>query len=501
MNLYQICLKQVEILVNNSCSRIEDIYGNYDNELCKEQVSNLQLYLLLNIPGIVLDEVCDTRRKSSVVRRNRDPRIVLATYMHQGMRTFFVCESCGERKIGLDDTFWCTKLSSLQNIVILDMQLACTDEILEVVGKTCFKLEQINIISRLEPDQLQIKYTVYNFNALKLKFFISDIGLQHLKNCKMLKQITMNRMIRSQFGGKMMTEDGIRDLVKSLPYIESISYEDMGVVISQGMEDVDFLPLTYVSDYHAQARHMDAIARLCPNVKHLCLCIPSYNSQIAADILRTLSSTNLEISTLELGRFPFNSAMVNFFVSKGNFLTNLHLQADDVLIAKNMCIIGQMCPKLKHLHVKSGDNVLGLEEKLNPFPVSDKAMFRNLESLELQGSYWRAEVILPLLITHSKQLEKLVLCKRREYQNLDSNLLQILNVNPMKHLKYLFLYVGCFISISTIMYLVKHCPNIKELALVKHSNIEGSDIRQLHDDIKRYNLDLKVFITNSQMEI
>ncbi|XP_046997315.1 uncharacterized protein LOC124612897 [Schistocerca americana] len=489
--LYKLCLEEAELLIANSCQNIHDRYGNYDDEFCRIAAQELQSYLLLNIPGILLDDICDRRRFSAHSTQNYDPRISLSIYIHKNMRKFFISETSDEKKIGSGDSFWVTQLSKLQNIVVLDMHLACTDEILEVVGRTCLKLEQINIVSRLEPDKGKINS--YPFNALKLKFFVSDDGLHHLKNCKLLKYITMNKIIRSHVGGKMMTPAGIRGLVKSLPQLQSISYNYMGIVLGEEMDDIDYLPLTCISDYIADVKHTQAIARLCLNLHHLCLGVQS--DIIAPEILNTLTNSSLQLVVLELDQFPFCDEMVQFLIEKGKALHSLRLRSGNILHPKHVRIIGETCPNLKSLSLRERDTwkYLGrVCEMPSSFTTCSQVLFSNLECLKIEGTDWIPKDIIPLLLINAKHIEKLSIFKRNHFDPIEPILFHVLKYNPLHHLKKFYLLLGCDIKMCTVVYLAKNCLSIRELAFSKYGTDGSAELKELNEDIKRLNLDLKV---------
>lgn len=501
-SLFKTALEKVESLVHTASINIEERYGNYDSERTKQAIHYLQKYLLSNIPGIVLDEVCE-ERKHSVTRhrfKNRDHRISLAVYMHNNMRTFNVFDP--RQSLSVDDGFWISRLSQLSNLIVLNLCLVCTDEILEVIGKTCMKLEQINIVSRLAPEQVKINARSESFNALKLRFFISDKGLSYLSNCKQLKKITMNKMLRSNFGGRMMTDAGIRNLVKSLPFIQTITYDDMGVVISEDMDDICSLPLTYLSDHHPASSHIKAASQLCKNLQHLCLHLPNlaYDQGLkASEILDVLTHSEIKVTTLELYQFPCSSELFTLMKAKGFYLTSFLLQTSSPLGSNTVRAIGHSCPNLISLQLKellaNTDPENELCERQNSF--DSEQLFCNLKCLFLWGSKWSPDVILPLCLTHAKQIEKLTLLRTNDYRFLDEVIAKILSNNPLTKLKSIHLFTGCLLSLTTIRYFLKHCPNLTKLSFTKHSDIRNVDIKEIQDEIRNNNLDLTV----SSMEV
>ena len=490
-SLFKIALLQVEALVNTACVNIEAAFGSYNELACQQQVAFLQSYLLSNIPGIVLDDVCEERS----ISLKQDCRITLSVYMHANMRKFSVSSRSADIKLDVPESFWIERVTSLHNLIVLDLHLICTDEILEAVGNNCRKLEQINIVSKMEPVNIS-NDTNETFNALKLKFFVSDIGLHHLRNCKLLKKVTMNKILRSQYGGRMMTLGGIRNLVKSLPCLQNITYDDMGLIISEDMEDVDNLPLTHLSDYHPKPNHIAAASQLCYNLQHLCLQFPMQTSVCSAsDILDALAHSELRVSVLELVQFPFGIEMVRLLESKGIFLRSFLVHSPDYITCRVMQIIGQACPNLKNLHFKQ---ILG-EKDANASSLKlcttyrVERMFQNLHCLYVGGRSWSPSELLPLCLQHARQLETLTIVQMHYEGCLDDIITNITSMNPLRELKAVHMFTGRILSIATIRYFFKHCPKLTELSFLQNSNITSEDVKNLHDEVYQNNLDLKIY--------
>jgi len=493
-SLFKIALAHVEALVNLSCRNIEKIYGNYDENKCQQQVVVLQEYLLSNIPGMVLDEVFEERTVRRPEPDKHDLRISLAVYMHSNMRKFSVNNWTVDLKFDLDNAFWVEHLMRLHNLVVLDLHLICTDEILEVVGTNCHKLEQINIVSKVEPVHT-MNQTHEIFNALKLKFFVSDVGLHYLCNCKLLKKVTMNKFLRSHYGGRMMTVTGIRALVKSLPYLQNITYDDMGLVISEQMEDVQQLPLTHLSDYHPRPSHIVAAAQLCCNLQHLCLRFPNQTTVCSAtDILESLASSNLRVSILELIHFPFCIEMAHLLERKGIFLRSLLVQSMDYISLRAVHLIGQSCPSLKDLHLKQ---LLGDDQPSSGLELCElfhtEHMFRNLRCLYLGGRDWNPAEVLPLCLLQAKQLESLTVLDTFHQEYQDDVMAHIISTNPLQELKAVHMLSGRILSITTIHYFFKHCPKLTVLSFLQGANITSKDVKRLCDEAYQNNFDLEIY--------
>ncbi|XP_071446102.1 uncharacterized protein [Hetaerina americana] len=500
--LYSVALKLTEILVETACINIESWYGNFDVDLCKFQVNSLNRYLSCNLSSTVLDDLCEHR---SVVKHSlrRDNRIRLAIHLHRNMRKFSVDVAMTKCKFPIEDPFWIDHLSRLPFITSLDLHLICTDEILEVIGRFCPLLEEINIVSRLEQDK---RAKACSFNALKLKFFVSDEGLSYLSNCKKLKKLTMNKMLRSHYVGRMMTDNGIRKLLRALSNLQFISYGDTGSVIAHGMEGISALNLQGLSDVHPSPIHIDAAARLCPRLQCLSLSMPTGNVSQVSDgrdgneeggmVLQALSRSSINVTGLELNQFKFEETLLNLLKVKGDHITNLDLNTSNAMSSKDIISIGRNCPSIQGLCVKN----MGPEPasvKVHPWhksPSFDSKIppFSCLQGLQLNGQDWNPEIILGLCLSYAFHLKTLSLQNFSYLNLLDKIMSRIFFINPMRELIALYLYVGCPLSFNGILQVLENCPKINQLTFLEHEFLQSEDVALLKEEVQKNNFDLNI---------
>ncbi|XP_046389946.1 uncharacterized protein LOC124158728 [Ischnura elegans] len=499
--LYSVALKITEVLVETACINIESWYGNFDADVCKFQVESLKKYLSCNLSSTVLDDLCEHRSEEKHSLR-LDNRIRLAIHMHRNVRKFSVDIATSKCKFPVDDPFWIDHLSQIPFITALDLHLICTDEILEVIGRCCPLLEEINIVSRLEQDKRAKSCT---FNALKLKFFVSDEGLAHLSHCRKLKKLAMNKMLRSHYVGRMMTDNGIRKLLRTLPNLQFISYGDTGTVIAQGMEDIGSLNLQGLSDFHPSPFHIEAAARLCPKLQYLSLSMPTGNmSQIDGSggneeggvVLQALSRSTICVSGLELCQFRFEENMLNLLKVKGEHITNLELNTSNAMSSKDVISIGRNCPFIQGLCIKN----------MGPEPASAKVNswnfcnsfdgkfppFSCLLGLQLNGQDWNPEIILLVCLSYAFRLKTLSLQNFSYLNLLDKIMSRIFFINPLKDLIALYLYVGCPLSYNGIQQVLENCPKINQLTFVEHEFLQSEDVALLKEEVQKSNFDLNI---------
>ncbi|XP_063239488.1 uncharacterized protein LOC134540591 [Bacillus rossius redtenbacheri] len=482
-SLLKMSLKLVDDLIIRAAAAIQDLHGSYDNTECKACIEEFQQHLLSYIPSVVLEQVfnrCEQQRCC-----NSDNRIWFAIFMHRNMKEFKVLVSPRENKA--DDSFWIRNLSYLSNLVELNLRLVCTDEILEVVGGCCQKLTKIYIASKVEKDTTSTSLT-FPFNAMKLNLFVSDEGLRHISRCKSLRVVTMSPLIRSHGGGRTMSVAGIRQLVRSLPCIQYVSYSDMGVVISEEMDDVDSLPLVRVDDSHPQARHIRAMSRLCPRLRSLVL-TAAFNRTNTVDVMDALRGSDLEVSDLELVNFPACDSLLCLVRAKGVFLTRLCLKICNITFDL-LSNIGQSCVNLQHLTLR--ENLRQSDTPLVDVPTRGRGGFRcmfvHLECLQVYGMQWNPLTLLPILLTHAKRLQSLSFLCHKDYGYLDRMFLQILEANPMPEL--LCVFIDCIMGSDGIRAICR-CPKLRFFKYVVHVCFVLNCIAEIKKEFSNRNVDLK----------
>lgn len=488
--LYTLALSHIGNSVREACDRIQFNYGTYDNPESVSEAAKLQNYLLSSVPGMVVDELCEEQRFHD---GRLDVRIKLAVYMHPLMRKFSIAHRSWEIKQDLDD-FWIQKIPSLTRLVVLSLYHVATDEIIEVVSNNCPLLEDINIVSKVE--NVRNSTESENFNAMKLKFFVSDVGLNHLVKCKRLKIITTNKTIRSNCGGRMMTHDGFRSLLRGLPNLEMVRYGDLGSVIATGMENVGELALTYVSDNHPDASHIEATSRLCPHLKHLSLSLPhqerfSGPDAMSEDVARSLANSDIKPSILELQHFTFNVEVANMFAVKGIHLSSLFLCSMNTITSKEVVIIGQNCPNVKNIHIK-GLGTEPLQSSLVRSISQPEPMFQNLKCLYVSGKSWDIEYILRLFLEYATELTGLNVWNASMSPESDKALSKVILQLSFNELKSANFCYGCRLSIETVRTFMYRCPKLTHLTVFEHENLQTAEIEQLQKEALSRNLDIEL---------
>lgn len=493
VQLFDGALGTLNNYIIESCKNIQTKYGKYSELKCQEAVQEIQDYLLAYLPFHLLETLCS---KIHLMFRESnyyvDSRLISSIFLHENCQKF-------NPKFELvpDSVFWKSKICMLKKIVVLNLKMVCTDDILEVVGANCKSLEYINIVSRVS----SLSNSTNNFNALKLKFFVSDNGLQFLSECKNLRKIEMTKVVRSQCAGSKITHNGISFLLKSLPKLEVISYSDMGSVIDE-IDSVDSLSLTSINDCHPKPQRILNISSLCPHLTELSLHLPvddlSDSEKLGNNILIELYKSNLRLQRLNLNNFPLNDSFQNFIIEKGKHLIDLVLSKHvSVSGTIDPIILGFNCQNLECLHLKGvGIKCIDPEDTDNELM---KLMYANLKSLSIDNKF-SGEIeffsVLPVFLKHAKNIMSINLDNYGKVDYIDTVLESIMKYNPLINLQKVNFFRGSFVSFKFLEKFTLHCPKLNyitvhECQLLTEKNIE--DFRK-YLKTKNYNINIIIFI-------
>lgn len=442
-----------------------------------EELQTFQEHILKYVCPRLVDNLLLTVAPCWVLNDNQKV-MLLKILTHPSMITFST-----KFKLPTRDNFYELRLKELKNLVVLNLSMVCTDEILEVVGAHCRLLQVIHIVSKIGSVTCKTKRQL---NALKLKFFVSDKGLEHLHNCKFLKTIIMNRVTRSNCGGRKITHDGIRKLLRALPELQFISYNDMGLVIEDDIHENEKFNLLHLHDSHIKPEHIDHFVKHCPKIKGLCLMLPTdvgyWNPEAC---LYKLANSELKISSLALRLFPANEAFNNFLSVKGVHLTNLCLCHDITINVETIYFIGLNCPYLEYLEVHFV--IPGDQDDDTLKAIKNKKMFTYLQSLKILGSLWNPQIIFQLCISNALYLNHLTLLNRDYCKNINELILNLLISNPLVKLRHVTLLDGFCVGINTLLKFVLSIENLESIMVSNKSYIYF--LEQLKIE---YNLNLSI---------
>lgn len=390
------------------------------------------------------------------------------TILHTGVQRFV------SKNTSLDITYWKSLFSYFENIIVLNLALSCTDEILELISNHCPNVEHLNITS---------KYVTIRSptNALGYCITVTDSGLTHLWKCQKLKNITMNEP-RSFSKNNMtgITFTGIRNLLLNIPSIEDINYSDLGSVLAKEMENVDSLNIRTIRHFNPTLESVREILRLCKKLNDFfmtCFVIQEYD-----DVLDEIIKNAPKLKSLETVHLPFLHKFQQFFSTLGENLIELDIYVNSELISfKEIIILGKYCPNLKSLrYCRISD-----EDKFTIRPVNF-GQFSQLKSLWIKGEMMDIENILIFCLENAINLESLEIMEQGRTSNcLDEILIKkIVSLDKVKR----FRIIGPFYCTKNgIIQIIEKYSNLEIVQIP--SNEDCLDIQELYNK-KYYNFNL-----------
>lgn len=391
--------------------------------------------------------------------------------LHSGVHRFV------SKNTSLNMSYWKSLFSYFENIIVLNLALSCTDEILELISKHCPNVEHLNITS---------KYVTIRSptNALGYCITVTDSGLTHLWKCQKLKKITMNEP-RSFSKNNMtgITFTGIRNLLLNIPSIEDITYSDLGSVLAKGMENVDSLNIRTIRHFNPTVESIREILRLCTKLNDFfmtCFVIQEYN-----DVLDEIIKHAPKLKSLETVHLPFCDKFEQFFTTLGENLIELDVYINAQLISfKEIIILGKCCPNLKSLrYCRISD-----EEKFALRPVNF-GQFSKLEALWIKGEMMDINNILIFCLENAINFESLdIIDQRAPIHCLDEILLKkIISV----HVRRFFIIGSLYCTKTGIIQIIEKYRNLEIVQIP--TNEDCLDIKESYNS-ENYNFSL---ITNN----
>lgn len=477
--LKDLSLDVVSRTVQESCVRIETVWGDYDEPKTREKVQKLRDFLSENVYASLVEQLYEHLNVTSEQGERddrppamRDVRIFFSLFFNERMKnitTRHVYLTKNPRRSiprAVNDEFWLKNLPKLGNVTMLDLSFVCTDELLEVVCDNCLKLEEIDITSKMRFVNDGSEFG-WSENHPKVFTHVSDQGLLFLSKCKKLKKIKMLERLNKKFMGKTMTLYGIRNLVKSLPHLESLTFDDMGSVLGSGMEDFEGrLSLTQITCRSPSLSELKEIVRLCPKLMGIVIVNDRGEGQASsAEIFSFLSNSDLQLKKLALENFPWDESLRSYLTSRGNHLSNFGLFGNcGRMTSKDITIIGELCPNLLQL------NLFGLwRENIDPFEPKRKKpneLFKKLRHVFLGGQEWNPKAVFSACIANAENLTQIGL-QNGQNDNyfdlvssvcLDQAFPDLKISNKLEKLEKLMLYGRLQISDEVFRSFVEHCP-------------------------------------------
>lgn len=405
-----------------------------------------------------------------------DPRLQLILFTHPYMMVFhkYDIDNC------IPHTTWIQMLPNFTRLVILDLKLICTDELLEIVGMSCPLMEEINIVSRVDMYRSP-------FNAFAFKRNVSDNGLLSVAKMTKLRIICMDppKNVWSLRVGRCVSQAGIHMLISRLPLLEELRIEscDVGATIISSDSEVGPLKLKKLNCHFSSADTTSKVMRLCPLLTELH--VTHLSSSDESQILEQIAASDVTLNRLDLSFFSFTPAMERLLMIKGSNLTHFSLwELKNTITVNSIVTIGKHCPNLVYFWLMTLSNCT-----IPNYFIHNKKIFSKLKALKVECKNFEINDMLTFFFRCSQNIESLVV-KYGDRTNVDNAFLVLLKEGYLKNIHDLWLDCTIEVSKSVIKKVIEQCDKLQSFIVEFQENM--TDIL---DYIRENNLDLKLDCT------
>ncbi len=238
--------------------------------------------------------------------------------------------------------------------------------------------------------------------------------------------------------------------------------------------------------------------RLCPELSQVQISVSPLSDEDENRrcdlVLQELAKSKLALTCLDVERFPECRGITDLLVAKGSILTELYLKPSSRLSLDHLILVGESCPRLQKLTFRelTTSHGVGVEMHSAVSEALKKEMFGDLKILCLQGKEWNPDLVLPLLLSSAKGINKLSLMNINQRRILDPSVIKVLSLNGLTRLQSLFLNYGCAVSMPMVHRLAFDCPRLSLFSFILTETMEVAEVERLRLDVARKNLNIKL---------
>jgi len=509
-SLHDLCLEPCSILVSNACSKLYMEYEDFEDGGCQEAIQSLQDLLLQTLPFRLFETLAEHRgnRVNSLLGGLRLGRITVSLFLHPKLTRLEVRPN--ESVSGfikdsdlISDAFWIGQFRKLVNLTDLDIGQLATDEILEAVGLSCIKLQTISFLPQIAVNH------VGGFE----RFSVTGKGLMYLLPCKHLRRVSVGYGVIDQ----RHQSAELRKFILSLPVLEDIDVVYMGSILhGKGRRRLGAIKkptrLKVFREFNPFNIHVSEIESACPELKQLIINIDSdvewrWDSidiyRQCSSVMERLSTSKLEIETLNVSKYPLSEGWQNLFTLKGKYLTRLkierrhanlqnlrHLEND--MDTSKFEIIARHCSNLKVLEI-GGEARTGLPQRfiLNLAKIRQHQYLKNLRMLKLKG-IWQLGDIIPLALMCATKIQTVHIDIWNRC-HIAPGLNPVMDHNALNELTFFSASKPVVTSADVARRFIAHCPVLRhaemDMDTMKTNHIEQAKL--VVDEAKHLNRNLR----------
>lgn len=347
-------------------------------------------------------------------------------------------------------------ISNMKNLKSLCLCFDGTDVIVQTVGENCPKIQCLDLTSSGS---------------------VTDRCIPYLLKCQHLRELQLHRT--------SVTTIGMAQLIVGLPKLLDIGRcDDFGNVIKylhQRYSNCGPFELKKIQSRDISTESLRLLVDMFPKIEYVSL----FHDVQVSDLTVLISLDNLKDLKLLSCAF-YGDYLKQLLEVRGNNITRLHLEHVEEMDFNVLVDISQCCPKLTSLVFYNCD-----------FTTSSWLRFDRLKVqpfLNLERIFWVVDSAvqhLEFILSHALNIRYIHLGSSTGITH--SSIVNILTVNPMKHLEELRVLYSSDMNMRTVELLLACCINIKVLSeLESWQGISMEELKAFKHHINSNNFDLDI---------
>ncbi|KAH1024587.1 hypothetical protein HUJ05_004049 [Dendroctonus ponderosae] len=352
----------------------------------------------------------------------------------------------------------------MRNLRSICLCFDCSDLVIQTVSENCPFIQSIDVTS---------------------SGCVTDRSIPCLLNCKQLKELQLHRT--------SVSVSGLAKLISGLPRLQNIGkcdeFRHIIVYIYQSEINCGPFELRNIQTRDLSTESLRLLVEMFPKVEYISL----FHDMQVADLSVLVSLVRLRELKLLSCAFYGDSLKQLLEIAGRNF-THIHLEHVEEMDFNVLGVIGNYCPKLKSLVFYNCDLRSALVANNRILEPLQAHPFYNLERI-----FWVVDSstsYLEFILSHAVNIRYIHLGSSSGITH--SSMVNILRINPMKHLEELRVLYSSDMNMRTVELLLASCTSLKVLSeLESWQGISIEELNSFRHQIKSSNFDLDISPTLS----
>lgn len=356
------------------------------------------------------------------------------------------------------DKMFLDALGNMKNLHTLCLCFDCTDQIIQILGDNCPKLQNLDVTSSRS---------------------VTERSVMSLLKCKELRELQLYRT--------SMSVAGYAQLLIGLPKLQDFGRcDEFGSILKHIYNTNPSAGPFEIKKFQSRditTEHLKLLVYMCPNLYHVSI---FHDEQIWNITLLTVLQNLTELKLLSCDFYTDN--VKQLLEIKGSKITSLHLEHVEEIDLNALMYISQFCPKLRNLVLYNCDFLAHTSLFANPDRLKIKP-FQNLERVFCVAD--SASLHLEFLLNHCVNIKNIHLGSST---GLGHDLMaRIFTRNSMRHLEELRILYSSDFSICTVKLILANCPKLRVLSELESWNgITKEELKYFKEYIETHNYALDI---------